>query len=131
MKKLLSLVLICLLAIPSFAGAEVFEAAAGGFGGEVKVTLNVEDGKIVEATVVGDSETPGIGAAALEPLAAQLVEAGNADIAGVSGATVTSDAAKAAAAAALPDDGRQFGEGFGPPLRKENQHGMQEYLPAL
>ena len=33
MKKLLSLVLICLLAIPSFAGAEVFEASAGGFGG--------------------------------------------------------------------------------------------------
>ena len=125
MKKLLSLVLICLLAIPSFAGAEVFEAAAGGFGGEVKVTLNVEDGKIMEATVTGDSETPGIGAAALEPLAAQLVEAGNADIAGVSGATVTSDAAKAAAAAALaqatgetaapakPADGTYTAEAYG------------------
>ena len=103
MKKLLSLVLICLLAFPAFAGAEVYEAASAGFGGQVKVTLNVENGKIVEATVTGDSETPGIGAAALEPLAAQLVEAGNAEIAGVSGATVTSDAAKAAAAAALAE----------------------------
>ena len=101
MKKLLSLVLVCLLAFPAFAGAEVFEAASAGFGGEVKVTLNIEDGKIVDAAVVGDGETPGIGAAALEPLAAQLKEAGNAEIAGVTGATVTSDAVKAAAAAAL------------------------------
>ena len=36
MKKLLSLVLICLLAIPAFACAQVFEAASAGFGGEVK-----------------------------------------------------------------------------------------------
>ena len=83
MKKLLSLVLICLLVIPAFAGAEVFEASSAGFGGAVKVTLTVENGKIVEATVVGDGETPGIGAAALEPLAAQLVAAGNAEIDGV------------------------------------------------
>ncbi len=101
MKKMLSLVLICLLAIPAFAGAEVFEASSAGFGGEVKVTLTVENGKIVEAAAVGAGETPGFGADALEPLAAQLVAAGNAEIDGVAGATVTSDAVKAAAAAAL------------------------------
>ena len=101
MKKLLSLILICLLAFPAFAGAEVYEAASAGFGGEVKVTLNIEDGKIVEASIVGDGETPGFGASALEPLAAQLVAAGNAEIDGVSGSTVTSNAVKAAAAAAL------------------------------
>lgn len=101
MKKMLSLVLICLLAIPAFAGAEVFEASSAGFGGEVKVTLNVVEGKITEATVVGDNETPGFGADALEPLAAQLVEAGSAEIDGVAGATVTSEAVKVAAAAAL------------------------------
>ena len=101
MKKLLSLILICLLAFPAFAGAEVYEAASAGFGGEVKVTLNIEDGKIVEASIVGSGETPGFGASALEPLAAQLVAAGNAEIDGVSGSTVTSNAVKAAAAAAL------------------------------
>lgn len=101
MKKMLSLVLICLLAIPAFASAEVFEASSAGFGGEVKVTLNVVEGKITEATVVGDNETPGFGADALEPLAAQLVEAGSAEIDGVAGATVTSEAVKVAAAAAL------------------------------
>lgn len=101
MKKLLSLVLVCMLALPALASAETFEAVSVGFGGEVKVVLNVEDGKITEAAVTGDSETAGIGAAALEPLAAQLVEAGNADIDGVSGATVTSTAVREAAAAAL------------------------------
>lgn len=101
MKKMLSLVLICLLTIPAFASAEVFEASSAGFGGEVKVTLNVVEGKITEATVVGDNETPGFGADALEPLAAQLVEAGSAEIDGVAGATVTSEAVKVAAAAAL------------------------------
>lgn len=103
MKKLLSLVLICLLAIPAFACAQVFEAASAGFGGEVKVALTIEDGKIVDAKVTGDSETPGIGAAALEPLAAQLLAAGSAEIDGVAGATVTSDAVRAAAAAALAE----------------------------
>ena len=44
MKKLLSLVLILLLAIPAFAMADTFEAASAGFGGEVKVTLTVENG---------------------------------------------------------------------------------------
>ena len=75
MKKLLSLVLICLLAIPAFACAQVVESSSAGFGGEVKVALTIEEGKIVDAQVTGDSETPGIGAAALEPLAARgLIE---------------------------------------------------------
>ena len=101
MRKWLCLVFVCMLAFPVLASAETFEATAAGFGGEVKVTLTVEDGKIVDALVEGDAETAGIGAAALEPLAAQLVEAGSANIDGVSGATVTSTAVKDAAAAAL------------------------------
>ena len=101
MKKLLSLVLICLLAIPAFACAETFAASAAGFGGEVVVALTIEDGKIVGAQITGDSETPAIGGAALDPLAEQLVAAGSAEIDGIAGATVTSDAVKTAAAAAL------------------------------
>lgn len=101
MKKGLALMLIALLALPALAGAETYEAASVGFGGEVKVSLNVEDGVITDATVTGENETPGIGAAALEPLAAQLVQAGNAGIDGVAGATLTSNAVREAAAAAL------------------------------
>ena len=39
-----------------------------------------EDGKITAAEITGDAETPEVGGAALEPLAEQLVAAGNADI---------------------------------------------------
>lgn len=125
MKKLLTLMLVCLLALPVLACAETFEAASAGFGGEVRVILNIEDGKITDAQVKGDGETPGIGAAALEPLAEQLVAAGSAEIDGVAGATVTSGAVKAAAAAALAEasgaapvdavlaDGTYTAEGYG------------------
>ncbi|MDO5376892.1 MAG: FAD-dependent oxidoreductase [Clostridia bacterium] len=101
MKKGWILVLVALLALPALAGAQTYEAASAGFGGEVKVSLDVEDGVIIDAIVTGDSETAGIGADALEPLAAQLVQAGNAEIDGVAGATVTSNAVREAAAAAL------------------------------
>lgn len=101
MKKGLNLILIALLALPALAGAETYEAVSAGFGGEVKVSLNVEDGVITDAAVTGESETPNIGGAALEPLAAQLVQAGNAEIDGVAGATLTSNAVREAAAAAL------------------------------
>lgn len=105
MKKLLALILVLMLAIPMAAWAETYTAEAPGFGGVVSVTLTVEDGRIVDAVVVGDSETPGVGAAALEPLQAQLIEAGSADIDGVTGASVTSGAVRDAAAAALAQAG--------------------------
>lgn len=126
MKRWLSLVLVCLLALPALAAAETYEAVAAGFGGEVKVSLSVEDGKITGAVVTGDGETPGIGADALVPLADQLVAAGSADIDGIAGATVTSDAVREAAAAALAQanggaaavkatlaDGTYTAEGYG------------------
>lgn len=108
MKKVIALLLVLLLALPAMALGETYTAEAPGFGGAVTVTLTVEDGKITDATVTGDSETPEVGGAALEPLAAQLVAAGNAEIDGVTGATFTSNAVKEAAAAALAQQG---GEG--------------------
>ena len=106
MKKLFSLMLVGLLALagcssePS-AAAETYEGTAAGFGGEVKVVLTVKDGKIIDAVLTGDGETPSVGGAALETLKTQLIDAGTADIDGVSGATVTSTAVKDAAKAAL------------------------------
>ena len=101
MKKALALLLVLMLALPLAALGESLTAEAPGFGGPVSVTLTVEDGKITGATITGDSETPTVGGAALEPLAEQLVAAGSADIEGVTGATFTSNAVKEAAAAAL------------------------------
>ena len=101
MKKMLALALVLMLAIPMVALAETYTAEAQGFGGPVSVTLTVEDGKIVDAVVTGDAESsPALGND-LTPLAEQLKAAGSAEIDGVAGATVSSTAAKDAAAAAL------------------------------
>ena len=82
--------------------AGTYTATAEGFGGEVSVTLVIdESGKITEATVTGDSETPEIGGAALETLGQQILAKQNSDLDGVSGASVTSGAAREATAAAL------------------------------
>ncbi len=82
--------------------AGTYEAEAQGFGGAVTVKLTVdEDGKITEAAIEGASETPAIGGAAIPKLADQLVEAGSAEIDGIAGATMTSNAVKEAAADAL------------------------------
>ena len=105
MKKALALLLVLMLALPLAALGETLTAEAPGFGGAVSVSLTVEDGKITAAEITGDAETPEVGGAALEPLAEQLVAAGNADIDGVAGATFTSSAVKEAAAAALAQAG--------------------------
>lgn len=77
-----------------------YEGSAQGYGGEVKVSVTVDDNAITDVKVTGDKETPTVGGAALEDLAAQVKEKG-ADIDGVSGATITSEGVKAAAAAAI------------------------------
>ena len=76
-----------------------YEGSAQGYGGEVKVSVTVDDNTITDVKVTGDKETPTVGGAALEDLAAQVKEKG-ADIDGVSGATITSKGVKEAAAAA-------------------------------
>ena len=74
---------------------------AKGFGGDVTVTLTIQDGKILAAEAVGDGETAGVGAAAIEKLAAQAVEKNRIDLDAVTGATVSSGAFCEAAALAL------------------------------
>ena len=78
-----------------------FTGTAKGFGGDVTVTLTLEDGKITGCTAEGKDETPGIGTLALEQLPAQIAETGSIAVDGVSTATITSNAIKEAAAAAL------------------------------
>ena len=92
-------VMLCTLTVPALA--ETYTGTARGFGGDVTVTITVEDGRITVCTAEGNAETPGIGSKAIEQLPAAIVEAGSADVDGVSGATFTSDAIKAAAQAAL------------------------------
>ena len=95
----------------SFAGVSGdFTGTAKGMGGDVTVTLTLTDSKITGCTAEGVDETQGIGTLALDQLPGQIAETGSIAVDGVTGATITSDAIKEAAAAALtaaglnPDD---------------------------
>ena len=78
-----------------------FTGTAQGFGGDVSVTLTLTDGKITGCTAEGASETQGVGSKAIEQLPGEIAESGSIAVDGVSGATITSDAIKEAAAAAI------------------------------
>ena len=78
-----------------------YTGAANGMGGAVNVTVTVEGGKITSVEVGEHQETAGISDPAIEQVPAAIVEAQSTDVDGVAGATVTSDAIKAAVDAAL------------------------------
>ena len=81
-----------------------YTASDFGFAGPVSVAVTVgENGGISEVTVDGPEETPDVGGEALEPLRGQILSAQSAQIDGVSGATMTSNGVKAAAAIALAE----------------------------
>lgn len=77
-----------------------YTASAQGFGGDVTATVTISDDVITSVSISGGSETPEIGGAALDKLAANA-KAKGAAMDGVSGATLTSNGAKEAVASAL------------------------------
>lgn len=78
-----------------------YEAVAKGFGGDVKVTVTVDANSITEVLIEGNQETDGVGSKAVEQLPAVIKEAQGAEIDGISGATMTSNAIKTALSSAL------------------------------
>lgn len=102
MKKITSVILAFLLICTGCTNSKddgvngTFTSTAKGYGGEVKVTVTFKNGEIIDVVAEGDHETEGIGKAALEELANQVLEKGSAEIDGVSGASVTSNAVKQA-----------------------------------
>ena len=78
-----------------------FTGTAKGMGGDVTVTLTLEDGKITGCTAEGADETEGVGSKAIEQLPGEIAESGSIAVDGVSTATITSNAIKEAAAAAI------------------------------
>lgn len=82
-----------------------FTGTAQGFGGEVKVTLSIDGDKITDAKAEGDKETPGIGGAALEVMAQEMVDKNTVEVDAFSGATMTSKGVLEAAAKALEASG--------------------------
>lgn len=74
-----------------------YTAAAAGINSDVTVTITFDEVSIVDIEVDVSGETAGIGAMIDDDIAAQILTAQSADVDGVSGATITSDAVKTAA----------------------------------
>ena len=83
------------------AMAESFTGTAKGFGGDVTVTLTIDNGVITDAKAEGADETPGVGTPALEKLPAAMMAGNTVNVDVVGGATFTSNAVIEAAKAAL------------------------------
>ncbi|ONI37689.1 hypothetical protein AN639_00750 [Candidatus Epulonipiscium fishelsonii] len=76
-----------------------------GFGGEMEVETEITDGKIVAVNVLKHAETPGIGEPATTKLPANIIEAQNYNVDGITGATFTSNAIKEAVNLSLKEAG--------------------------
>lgn len=109
MKKFLSVVcaLVMVLSLMSVAAyaAEltdgVFEGTGTSFGGDLKVAVTVDGGKITKVEVLSHGDTAGVCDAAMEKVPAEIVEAQSADVDVVTGATFTSKGIMAAVKNAL------------------------------
>ena len=74
-----------------------YEGTAEGISSTVKVTMTFSDSAVTNVVVDTSGETASYGAAAADQLKEQLLAAGSAEIDGVSGSTVTSEAVMKAA----------------------------------
>lgn len=113
MKKTISAFLASMLLLGSIGGAAMaegmtpgtYEAAAQGFHGDVKLSVTVDAEKITAIDILEHSETEGIGAAALPKLVEAVLANQTIGVDSVAGATVTSEAFKAAMTDALTQAG--------------------------
>lgn len=109
MKKFLAILLTLLMAVPFAAMADcaytagTYTASADGMMGPVSVTVTVSDNAITEVVVDSSGETAGIGTEVAAPIAAAVLEKQSADVDGVAGATISSNAAKSAIAKCLDE----------------------------
>ena len=74
-----------------------YEGTAEGISSTVKVTMTFSDSAVTDVVVDTSGETASFGAVAADELREQLLAAGSAEIDGVSGSTITSDAVMKAA----------------------------------
>ena len=106
MKKYLSLMLAVLmllsLAVPAYADEPATAQGQGnGIDGPVVVEVKADAEKIYEVNILEQNETPGIGSVAVEKLPGAMVAANTIEVDGITGATVTTTAIKAAVTEAL------------------------------
>lgn len=114
-KRIVAFALACTMALGLTAcggskGVQGTGTATGHNGGDIAVTVTVEDGKITKCVVNAENETKGLGDTAAEKMAEAIVANNSIAVDTISGATISSAATLEAAAAALtaaglnPDD---------------------------
>lgn len=114
-KRIVAFALACTMALGLTAcggskGVQGTGTATGHNGGDIAVTVTVEDGKITKCVVNAENETQGLGDTAAEKMAEAIVANNSIAVDTISGATISSAATLEAAAAALtaaglnPDD---------------------------
>lgn len=81
--------------------AGTYTGIARGFGGEVEVTVVVDESGGLQVLAKGDGETQGIGSRAIEELPAAIQAAGSAEVDTIAGATISSEAVLQATQSAL------------------------------
>ena len=110
MKKIVALFLAVIMLLSSAALAEgmtagTYQASAQGYHGSIVLKVTVDADKITGIEVVEQSETEGIGAAALPMLVEAVLDNQTIGVDAVTGATITSDGFKAAMKDALNQAG--------------------------
>ena len=76
--------------------AGTYKGESQGMNGPVTVEVTVSDAEITDIKIDASGETAGLGDAAADPMKEKILEAQSTEVDAVSGATVTSDAIKAA-----------------------------------
>ncbi len=69
-----------------------FEGTSEGFGGDVTVSITLEDSKLIDAVITGEKETPAYGGKAIEAMQAAMLENATVNVDSFTGATFTSTA---------------------------------------
>lgn len=127
MKKLV--ILLSLLSVSAALMTGCGEKAAKhtgeaqGYGGPLKVEVEMKGEDVVSVKITSHSETEGVGTRAIDALPDMIVKADSPDVESVSGATVTSRAIKEAVSQAMGVSGAET------PVTTENP-ARQEYAPA-
>ncbi|MBQ8201625.1 MAG: FMN-binding protein [Clostridia bacterium] len=108
MRRIISL-LTCIAAAACMtactASADQRTGEAQGYGGLLRVTVSMNGSDITAVNVVEHHETDGVGTRAIDALPNAIVQADSVDVDSVSGATITSEAIKAAVSSAIGLEG--------------------------
>lgn len=125
MKKLgiLIALALCLCMLTAVASADTFTGTAAGFGGDVNVTIEVADGKLVSVAAEGANETSGVGSNAIAKMPDAILAAGTWDVDSVSGCTISSSAVRMAAKSAMIQAGLVTGEAAEVKMAPGTYHG--------